>query len=282
MIPNYEKLHEHLQVTSITIPGGDFFPPHIHEETELHFTQMGQIEYTVGKQTVTSQTNDCVIIFPRQLHTGGCTEPAADCSILFHRNLADSFQDTLARFRPASPLLPAASLPEEVPLAFRKIQDYYTRKQFTLAHAWLQVLLANLIPLLTLEENKSPEDEALSFQIIYYLSEHFQEPLTLEQAAKELHINKFYLSHFFSANLHMILQYLTELRVEYAMNAIHSTRNTMTQIWQEAGFCSQQTFNRAFRAKTGMTPLEYRKNPQLHQVAPALHSEAFPNQILQS
>lgn len=281
MIPSYEKLHKHLTVTSIQIPQGDFFPPHIHEETELHITQKGQIQYTVGGQTISSQKNDCVVIFPRQLHTGVCTKDAVDCSILLNRNLIGSFQDTLAHFRPVSPLLPASLLPDEVLLAFQKIQHYYANQQFTLAHAWLQVLFAHVIPLLELQENKSPEDENLSFQIIYYLTEHFQEPLTLEQTAKELHINKFYLSHFFSANLHMtFLQYLTELRVEYAMNAIRSTRNTMTQIWQDAGFTSQQTFNRAFRSKTGITPLAYRKNPPAHQTVPPLHSETFPHQIL--
>lgn len=60
------------------------------------------------------------------------------------------------------------------------------------------MVLAYLFPRLTLCEDESPENMDLTYRLVQYIMEHFQEPLTLEELAKKLHVNKYYLSHTFS------------------------------------------------------------------------------------
>ena len=106
------------------------------------------------------------------------------------------------------------------------------------------------------------ESTDLTWRLIQYIGEHFQEPLSLEGLARELHVNKFYLSHTFSRKLQMnFREYLNHIRLDHARRLIRSTSRPMTEIWAEAGFESQRSFNRVFREVEGMTPGQYRKAP---------------------
>jgi transcriptional regulator GlxA family with amidase domain len=53
--------------------------------------------------------------------------------------------------------------------------------------------------------------------------------------------------------------YLGQIRVEYAASLIRTTTRSLTDIWLAAGFDSQRTFNRVFRAAFGTSPSEYRR-----------------------
>ena len=94
-------------------------------------------------------------------------------------------------------------------------------------------------------------------QIIKLINQYDIE--TQEELAKKLHVNKYYLSHTFSARLQMSFrEYLNRIRLEYAMQLIRTTGKPLTEIWEDAGFESQRSFNRVFRDAAGMTPKEYR------------------------
>lgn len=121
------------------------------------------------------------------------------------------------------------------------------------------MVLAYLFPRLTLCEDESPENMDLTYRLVQYIMEHFQEPLTLEELAKKLHVNKYYLSHIlFRPSQMSFREYLNRIRLEYAMQLIRTTGKPLTEIWEDAGFESQRSFNRVFRDAAGMTPKEYR------------------------
>lgn len=93
-----------------------------------------------------------------------------------------------------------------------------------------------------------------------YLFSHFQEELTLSSVAEALGVNKYTLSKVFSGTFHTNFnQYLNEIRLNYAASLLESTDRTITDIYLEAGFESQRTFNRTFLHKYNRTPSEYRK-----------------------
>lgn len=73
-------------------------------------------------------------------------------------------------------------------------------------------------------------------------------------------MNKYYISDIFSGQLQTnFRRYLNHIRLEHAMQLIKITNAPLTDIWAEAGFNSQRSFNRAFMEIMGMTPMEYRK-----------------------
>ena len=53
-------------------------------------------------------------------------------------------------------------------------------------------------------------------------------------------------------------QYLSQRRVEMAMELLSATRMPVTQVALQCGFNSIATFNRVFRDVKGCTPTQYR------------------------
>lgn len=265
--PFYQIGHKMIQ---IAVARNMDFPEHLHDHTEIIFVLENELEVNINGARALLSAGDCAVIFPQQVHS--YRSPAANTAylLIFDNSMAGSFLHAIKKYRPLNPFLGADMLLADVKLAFDRLsalvpenntdfgKEAEDRK--TLAAAWIQLLLAQLMPLLQLEKNKKPESMDLTFRLVAYMMEHFQEPLTLKLLAKELNVNKYYLSHTFSSSLRMdFRQYLNRIRLEYAMQTIRSDDRPLTEIWMEAGFNSQRTFNRVFRDVTGMTPLEYRK-----------------------
>ena len=49
------------------------------------------------------------------------------------------------------------------------------------------------------------------------------------------------------------------IRLEHVLSAMRTTDAPLTQLWGEAGFNSQRSFNRFFQETMGMTPTQYRQ-----------------------
>ena len=54
-------------------------------------------------------------------------------------------------------------------------------------------------------------------------------------------------------------EYVLKKRIAHAQRLIMAADKSMLEIALKTGFCSQSHFNKAFRATTGTTPLQYRK-----------------------
>lgn len=73
--------------------------------------------------------------------------------------------------------------------------------------------------------------------------------------AKDLGVSKYVISRVFSSTFHCNFNtYLNEQRLNAAMFWLENTDHTITDIWLDAGFESQRTFNRVFREKYKVTP----------------------------
>ena len=79
--------------------------------------------------------------------------------------------------------------------------------------------------------------------------------------ATDLGFSPYTLSRVFSGTFHKNFnQYLNEVRLEYACSLLLYTDQTITDVFMNAGFESQRTFNRVFSEKFHMSPREYRNS----------------------
>ncbi|MBS6196349.1 MAG: AraC family transcriptional regulator [Clostridiales bacterium] len=258
MYPFYEKKNQKLQ---IDLTEDMQFPAHLHSDIEFFFVLEGTACLEVKNKRQTLRAGECALIFPEEIHRYASQEKNKGLMIIFHQAAAGPFLRFFQKFSPEDPFLTLDRIPADVALAVRRLTDDTVRSDFLLSTAWIQVILANLFPLLTLKEQTVGEETDLAFRTIQYVAKHFQEPLTLELLAKKLHVNKYYLSHTISDRLQMnFREYLNEIRLDYAMHLIQSSGLSLTQIWGESGFESQTSFNRVFRKKMNMTPREYRNS----------------------
>lgn len=93
-----------------------------------------------------------------------------------------------------------------------------------------------------------------------YVDAHYMDSgLSLNVIAEHLGISPSYLSRIFSEMRGIrFTQYLNDLRIEKAKELLADENRLIRDISQEVGFLTIQSFMRNFKAKTGVTPGEYR------------------------
>lgn len=99
--------------------------------------------------------------------------------------------------------------------------------------------------------------------VIEYIHEHFDEPLTLNQLADYAMVSKNYLSAVFSENMKLSLfDYIEQVRINHARLLLQTTEDSILDVALKSGFHSSPYFNRVFKKIMHMTPGQYRKSIQ--------------------
>jgi len=242
------------------------FPEHMHVQVELLSLFSGSMTLLADGESVPLQAGDIGVCFPGTVHGYGASENASGVMIIFSPELSSDFSSVLTRMRPTQPVLRAAQLHGDVPGILRQMHDEcISGRDERVLRGYLQVLLARILPAMTLREQNAAELSCV-YRVVQYLSEHYAEPLTLPMLSRALGVSESYLSRTFSTRLKTGFRtYLNALRIDRACLLLRSTGLSVTRIAYECGYESQRTFNRAFAEQHAVTPTEYR---QLHAAAP--------------
>lgn len=93
-----------------------------------------------------------------------------------------------------------------------------------------------------------------------YIANNLNKHFTIEALAKEININKFYLSRLFSEIVGMGIQHYAQMkRIEAASNMLKFSEESILTIANYLCFASQSHFGKVFRQYTGVTPRVFRE-----------------------
>ena len=92
------------------------------------------------------------------------------------------------------------------------------------------------------------------------MEEHYQEPVSLQDAADLAGLGKEAFCRFFKKNIGMsFLRYLNEVRATHIYHDLVNTEDPVSYIMERNGFTNQKLFNRTFKELYGTTPSAVRK-----------------------
>lgn len=115
-------------------------------------------------------------------------------------------------------------------------------------------------------------------RITDYISEHYREPVSLEEIARSENITMHHASHFIKKMLGISFQeYLNNVRFEHALSYVKDSDLSILDICMESGFSGSKYLNQMFLKKFGMTVKEYRRSKE----KPELPAPALPIQNIQ-
>ena len=100
-------------------------------------------------------------------------------------------------------------------------------------------------------------------RICDYVEHHYQEEITLQEAADELGLNKEYFCRFFKQNTgNSFIRYVNQVRINHIYQDLLHTDESVQDIMERHGFYNQKLFSRMFKERYACTPREARNMAQ--------------------
>lgn len=110
------------------------------------------------------------------------------------------------------------------------------------------------------------ESDQKLVQIIQYLHAHIGEKINMSEIAEKLFMSPSSLSRFFHKKTGVYFnQYLKNIRLQKAAEALKNTDVSATRLALECGFANPSALSTDFREHFGMTPGEYRRQFRMEQ-----------------
>lgn len=190
MQPFYEKKNEEFRCF---FSENMSFPAHLHYAAELIFVKAGIIDVTVNDQTKTLRENEIALIFPETVHSYLTKDHSHSILCIFSPSLTRGYYQPLCKKQPECPFFSSQAYDMDLAPSFDRMLSQ-AGHSLPISEAWLNLILAYLMSDAVLLPRNDQYRTDIGYQIISYISNHFQEPLCLDQVAQELHFNKYYIS----------------------------------------------------------------------------------------
>jgi AraC-like DNA-binding protein len=107
--------------------------------------------------------------------------------------------------------------------------------------------------------DKKSENQKEINTALAYIHTNFRQHITLSEVAESVHFSASYFSRYFHDNMKMtFVQYIKNLRMQYATNLIKNTNADIIDICYESGFSSPSSFSNEFKKIHNISPTQYR------------------------
>ncbi|MBR2765836.1 MAG: helix-turn-helix transcriptional regulator [Blautia sp.] len=246
--------------------------PHFHSYYELYYMQEGSCRSWLTDTVYTLEKGEFILIPPGEYHLFSYDRQGMhDRFALYFDN--ERLTSAMGPFVDSFITLPAQAfhfqiLPDfedELLLMLSRMLEYYRMDndygEFMLSHM-VPVFLLSLtrhIRQVSEKSQVSSKDAALQ-RAAQYISEHYREPLTLEDAAAVAGFTPAYFSRSFKALAGIgFRDYLTHMRLKEAVRLLRTTQLPIQEISGRCGFASSNYFGDVFRSAYKVSPREYRR-----------------------
>ncbi|MBP2623577.1 AraC family transcriptional regulator [Streptococcus oricebi] len=253
---------------------------HWHTDLEIVYVHEGRARFHIDSDYFTSQAGDIILIRPKALHsihpignerhsmdalnfhldlTGYSTMDAA--SINYLQPLYNGELDFIRVIKPDQAAYPAIKA-----CLFRAMEIGADRGEYFefLLKAQLNQLLYLLFSQSYITSNhrslESYRKEEKIRSLIDYISQHYQDNLSIEHLSAYCGYSPTHFMNFFKKHLGVsCMEYLIQFRLRKAAELLEHSTISILEVAQQIGFNNLSNFNRQFKKYYQMTPSQYRR-----------------------
>ena len=139
-------------------------------------------------------------------------------------------------------------------------RNYRAMIETEIIQYFIRFMRENHTPAIEHTDVSAPSKDQNIYAVADYISEHFDETITLDLLADQFYISKFYLSRTFKEITgYGISEYLNIHRIREAKRLLEETDLSVQQIARKLGYESITYFEKVFKTYMTMSPLKYRK-----------------------
>jgi len=231
--------------------------PHIHKEIELIYVIDGRCTARIDQKSFNAKSGDLIISFPNQIHFYESSLQGEYLLIIVNPDFVYGLGDIMKDNIPKSNILNFDKNDSHF-LLFKNAENYIGEYKKAMFSGCITQALCLLMCELTLK-TRSKSDNSTLQSILKYCSSNFNNDITLDDVSRNLHLNKYHISHLFNEKLCTSFNaYINLLRISKACDILQETNKKIADISEEVGFGSIRSFNRAFVNIMDTTPIKYR------------------------
>lgn len=148
----------------------------------------------------------------------------------------------------------------------RNAEEFYKEE----ARALLYALIVEIARMIDIKEERILGSEAKMTQavaqIVEYIGDNYMKPIKIDKLAEDNHFSATHFRRVFTSQINMTpLEYINLVRIQNACEYLRNTDKSIGEIAQLCGFGAISTFNRNFSRMKGMSPGQWRKQPENYE-----------------
>ena len=237
----------------------NYVPMHWHSEFEINFIHHGMSEFICDDEKFTSSIGDIVIIQPNVMHSiypRVDTRPDYD-TLVFSDEIFGTFNSDRYINQCIKPLINGSM---RVQMHITSEHYYYNQIRTIVENIFS---FADRIVVMdngkTIDTNFYKANEIVR-PAIEYITNHYNEVITIKQLAKVVHLSESYFMNQFQKYVGLsTTEYISHFRINKACKELINSKKNILEIAFSSGFHNVSNFNRQFKKITGCSPTEYRK-----------------------
>lgn len=251
---------------------------HYHDVYEIYYLISGTRRQLVDNRIYDIQKGDMILIPKNAVHKTSCIDRnphvryLLSFSDLFIQSICTEMgPDTIGNVFQTVKLTVPETRREYVRNLFDKISDESQSGNTDQYSAMLiKNYLAELFAFLIRYRRSDPTTdgqeeirEAKIQQATKYISDHYNQNITLRDVAESVYMSETYFSKKFKKVTGLnFSEYLTSIRLQQADKLLSETSLSIADVAERCGFCDANYFGDVFRKAKGISPLKYRKQKE--------------------
>lgn len=254
------------------------FPWHWHDEVEFTLAAAGRMEYRVNDSRYLLSAGQGLFCNSGALHSGSMQDVDCDyISITVHPRLLAGFEGSVVGAKYVTPLIESRGLSSlllapEVPwqaamleylhkvyeLCGDRPEGYELLVQSLFMQIWVE-LSAHCTSQVVQGQADDPEKLRRLREILTFLHEHYADKITLDDIAAHVGLCKSECCRFFKRQMGTpLFDYLLDYRIGRSLSSLKAG-SSVAEAAEASGFSDPSYYAKVFRAHTGRSPSQYRK-----------------------
>mgnify|MGYP002263967837 FL=1 len=247
-----------------------YSPMHWHGHLEIIYPLKGYMTAFINEQKYTLSQHDILIVNPHELHStrthGGVDYlllqiPMEDLSRVLDHASSLHIKEYFPSIIGSTSLQKMRNYLQELCDTYENPHPGYLLHFSSVLYEFLYELYGNHSEVLSPEvKEKEKKNFERMDEILQYIRSHYQEDITLHDAASALHVSHEYFCRLFRKHTgQTFLSYLNAVRTMHFHEDLLRTDASITELLQRHGIQNYKVFLRDFKATYGCSPAELRK-----------------------
>ena len=259
-----------------SIDPGSYIPMHWHRAVEIIYMQEGSLDVTVESENFTIRKGDCIVINGNVLHSTKCTSPNTAILLQIPLDFMEKYIPDLGQLiflfdfrikdqRQQTKQAMLKTILEQLQIINDVRPDGYLLRFNSLIFELLFQLYHNFaVKILQNNTSQEKKDMGRLEPVLNYISEHYREPISLNEIAEVACLQTGYFCRFFRKKMGItFLEYQNEYRLSFIYRDLITTRDPVHVILERHGFTNYKLFRRMFLEHFGNTPTQIRKQREI-------------------